>query len=170
MKNITKLFAIAVVILGFSATSFGQNATATANAAITNPFTLTLGTNPMEFGTLAVDPAGGSIILHTDGTTTPTDVAVVTGTPTAADFTVSGPDGFDYNISLPATITVTGPTETMTISALTARAASKTEDGTTGKLHATTGDDTFTVGGTLTVGPDQAEEVYKGTFDVTVNF
>ena len=44
------------------------------------------------------------------------------------------------------------------------------DDSTPGTLVLSAGVDSFTVGGTLNVGANQAEGAYVGTFNVTVNY
>ena len=68
MKNLMKLFALAVVVLGFSATSFGQSfaeSSATTTANIIQPLTITAG-DQMNFGTLIPGTTAGTVELSAE--------------------------------------------------------------------------------------------------------
>lgn len=170
MKNIIKYFALAVVILGFSATSFGQStANAPTSAIIITPITLNK-TVDMNFGNVAVNASLGTVILVPAGTRSATGgvtLPVVTGTFTAATFTVAGEGTSTYSITLPAaplTITRVSGTETMTVGTFTS-----TPSGT-GTLS--DGAQTITVGATLNVAGSQVAGTYTNAvgFAVTVNY
>ena len=111
MKNLIKLFALAIVILGFSATSFGQlSATATASAAIVSSLNITNKVN-MNFGSIAGTDAG-TVTLPVTGVRTPSAGLTLPGTTFApASFEVTGAKGTTYNISIPtaAISTTTNP-------------------------------------------------------------
>jgi len=167
MKNFTKLFAIAIVILGFSATSFAQvDATATASATIITPIAINK-TVDLNFGNISVSATGGTVILApslagarstTGGVTLPT----VTGTFTAAKFVVTGLGNSTYSISLPAApISLSdGASHTMAVGTFTSTPS------TTGALTAGTQD--VYVGVTLTVAGLQAAGLYTNSTDLTV--
>jgi hypothetical protein len=169
MKNITKLFAIATIVLGFATTSFAQaTATASSSATIVAPITLTK-TVDMNFGNVAVIGAGtvtlspGGLRALSGGVTLP----VAAGTVTAATFTVGGEGNSTYSITLPTsdlTITRASGTETMIVNAFTSN------PGGTGTLSA--GAQTINVGATLNVGAGQVPGLYTTAtgFNVTVNY
>ena len=139
MKNGTKLAVAAFALIAFSSSSFAQ-ATATG-------------------GTVAMTPAG--VRSATGGVTLP----AVTGTVTAASFTVTGNGTYTYAITLPSTaLTLTNGANTMTATAFTSTPSA------TGAL--TLGTQTLNVGATLNVAAAQAAGVYvSGTpFSVTVNY
>jgi len=170
MKNITKLFAIALVVLGFATTSFAQStATATSSATIITPILLTK-TVDMNFGNVAVTASGGSVILTPAGTRTKTGgvtLPVVAGTVTAASFDVTGEGSSTYSITLPSadlTITRQTGTETMTVNAFTSTPS------VTGTLSG--GAQTINVGATLNVAAAQVAGLYVSLtpFEVTVNY
>ena len=170
MKNIIKYFALAVVILGFSAASFGQStANAPTSATIITPISLNK-TVDMNFGNIAVNASAGTVILVPAGTRTKTGgvtLPVVTGTVTAATFTVAGEGSSAYSITLPATdltITRVSGSETMTVNTFTSTPSS------TGTLSG--GDGTITVGATLNVAGSQVAGTYTNAagFAVTVNY
>lgn len=170
MKNVTRFFALAVVILGFSANSFGQStANAPASATIITPITLTKTVN-MNFGNVAVNASAGTVILVPAGTRSATGgvtLPVVAGTVTAATFTVAGEGTSTYSITLPTdplTITRASGSETMTVGTFTSTPS------VTGTLSG--GAQTITVGATLNVAGSQVAGNYTNVagFAVTVNY
>ena len=172
MKNITRLFAFAFVILGFSATSYGQaTATASSNATIITPISISKDAGgDLNFGNVAVSAAtGGTVVLPTSGVRTQTGgvtLPVVTGTVNAASFTVTGSGTSTYSISLPTSdVTLTGtPSGTMIVNTFIS-----TPSGT-GAL--TGGTQVVKVGATLHVAAAQPAGTYTnaaGLF-VTVNY
>lgn len=168
MKN---LFLIAVIVLGFSAASFGQvgvTASATSSATIVTPITIA-NAGDMNFGNVAVSGTGGTVILTpagarsiTGGVTLP---VFANGTVSAAHFDVTGADAYTYSITLPSTaLNVTSGENTMTVTAFTSTPT------TTGTLSAS-GAQTIDVGATLNVTANQAAGTYVSEpFNVTVNY
>ena len=170
MKNMKKVLVLAIVVLGFAASSFAQvTATASTTATIITPIAITK-TVDMNFGNIAVSPTiAGTVVLPTTGARTLTGgvtLPVVTGTVTAASFNVIGEGTSTYSITLPTTaITLNGvPSGTMTVQSFVSNPAG------TGTL--TAGAQTIKVGATLNVGAAQAAGIYSnaaGLF-VTVNY
>jgi hypothetical protein len=167
-----KLLLSAIVILGFSAVSFGQaTAYAPTSATILAPITIVKNTN-MVFGNVATNASGGTVVLATNSSRTATGgvtlPATATGTPSAADFTVGGDGNSTYAITLPTTLTITNSTgtggETMTVTGFTS-----TPSGT-GTLAS--GSQDLKVGATLNVGGSQVAGLYQNVigFAVTVNY
>ena len=171
MKNITKLFAIALVVLGSAATAFAQTpvgvtATASTSATIITPITISK-TTDMNFGTIAVSASGGTVVLSTASsrsTTGGVTLPVINGTVSAAQFHVAGLDGSTYSISLPGTITLSDGSHTMDVGAFVSDPTS------TGTLSSTGQD--INVGATITVAASQAAGIYTNASDlaVTVNY
>jgi hypothetical protein len=163
MKQMTKIFALATVLLAFSATTFAQlSATATASATIVTPLSITK-TVDMNFGKVAVTGAG-TLILTPAGLLTPSaNLTVQGGTVTAATFTVAGQAGQTYAVTLPpaATTLDDGATHTMTVDTWTSDYAAG------GAIPAT-----LHVGATLNVALGQVGGVYTSAtpFTVTVNY
>jgi hypothetical protein len=167
MKNLTKFFALAIVLIGFSANSFAQNATASATCTIVAGITITKNAD-MNFGNI-VPGTAGTVIISPSGTR-----AVGSGTPvlsggtvSAAVFTVSGTGSSTYSISLPPHgYTITNGTYTMTLNSFTS-----TPSGA-GQLSG--GNQTLSVGATLSVGiiSNNPAGVYTGAspFTVTVAY
>lgn len=171
MKTITKLFALAVIILGFSATSFGQvQGIAPTNATIITPISIVKVTN-LEFGNVAVQTAtAGTVILSPGGTRATggaggVSLPATTGTVSAASFTVSGLAGYTYSISLPTTFNVASGANTMVVNTFT---STPTPTGTL----SVSGSETLSVGATLNVTAGQAAGTYTSAagLTVTVNY
>ena len=174
MKKMTKILALAMVMFAFAANTFAQvTASATATATILTPIAITKDVD-MNFGNLAVDATGGTVILLPAGTRSATSgvtfLPTNVGTVTAASFTVTGLADATYSIIIPTTdyiITETvGNSATMIVNAFTS-----TPTVVAGGVL-TLGTQTLTVGATLNVGPSQLAGVYTNAtgFDVTVNY
>jgi hypothetical protein len=166
MKN---LLVLAIIVLGFAASSFAQvTATASTTATIITPIAITKDVD-MNFGNIAVSPTlGGTVVLPTAGARTLTGgvtLPVVTGTVTAASFTVTGEGNSTYSITLPSSaILLTSPSGTMTVGNFVSTPSN------TGALSS--GSQEIKVGATLNVGAAQAAGTYtnaSGLF-VTVNY
>lgn len=169
MKNTkNKMIAIAVSLVAFSTSSFAQNTAtnsdATASTNIVAPIAITNSAS-INFGNVVASAAGGTVVLGTNGSVTPTGVTTLSGiTPTAAEFTVTGDQNFTYSVTLPGNTDVTLAQQGATSMALT-----NFTSNATGSF--TSGSETFKVGGTLHVGANQASGLYVSSgFDVTVTY
>src|SRR3954462_564540 len=126
MKNITKVLAIASILIAGSTASFAQaTATASASATIITPISITK-TVDMNFGNVAVSATiAGTTVLAPAGTRTTggaggVTLPATTGTVAAASFTVSGQGSYTYAITLPTSATITDAgSHTMTVNAFT---------------------------------------------------
>lgn len=164
-----KLLLLAIVVLGFSAVSFGQEApvaTATATATLVAPLTITK-TGDMNFATVAGSSSASTILMSTTGALTPSAGAyVISGSPTSAKFSITGAAGEVISITLPGTITLTatGGSAGVTVGTFT-------DDDTSDKIPAS-GPLVINVGGTLTLPENVVAGVYTNTTDlkVTVNY
>jgi hypothetical protein len=172
MKNITKIFATAAIIIAGTQVSFAQaTATASASATIITPISISK-TVDMNFGNIAVSASiAGTAILAPAGTRTTGGAGGVTlpatvGTVTAASFNVTGQATYTYAITLPSgTINVTSGAITMGLTAFTSSPSA------TGLLSVG-GTQTLTVGATLNVAAAQAAGVYTNAtaVPITVNY
>jgi len=174
----TIIIAAIMILAAFTTNVFAQsNTDATENtnagAKIVVPMTISE-TSALHFGTL-VYTAAGTCVLPSNSTdrTVTGGVLLSPVSPTASNaaYNVTGTLLTNYAITLPETITVTldGGVATMTISDLKAYITNMEDEGVTSTLSAL-GQDSFTLGGKLTVSTDQAGGVYSGTFDVTVDY
>ncbi len=165
MKTV-KIFALSLVVLGFSATTFAQStsASATASATLLVPISIAK-TTDMSFGTIASSATAGTVVLdYANGTTVTGGVHKFSGTTTTAQFTVTGDSNKTFSISHPATITLTGSVSG------TLSVAINNELGETGTL--VSGTKVINVGGTLTVPANTVAGTYSNSTDlkVTVNY
>ena len=173
MKNLNKLMALTIALVGFSAVTRAQStAGALATATVVTPIAITKNTD-MNFGNLSVQTlTGGTVVLAPAGTRVSTSgvtLPATAGTVAAAAFTVTGTGAYTYAITLPSapvTLTHSGGAGT---GQMTATTFTSTPSGT-GAL--TAGTQNITVGATLNVNPAQAAGVYQtlSNFDVTVNY
>jgi hypothetical protein len=167
MKNVITLFAAIVLVAGFTATANAQvTGTATGSATIITPISITK-TVDMNFGSIAVGTTLGSVVLAPDNTRSKTGgvtLPAVTGTVTAAQFTVNGLGTSTFSITLPSSYTITSGSNTMNIDTFTS-----TPSGS-GSLVG--GTQTIKVGATLDVAASQPAGTYtNGTgFPVIVNY
>ena len=165
MKSI-KIFTIALVALGFSVNTFAQStATASSTALFLVPISITKNTD-MNFGTLASSATAGTAVLSTSSVLSKTEgVTIVSGTPTAAQFTVTGEGSKTFSVSRPASIELTGPASaTLTLT------LADDLSGTTGTLSS--GTKVIKVGGTLAVPANTVAGTYSNATGlyVTVNY
>jgi len=171
----TKILTLAIVTLGFTATSFAQtsynprvSATADAFATIITPISIEKKVD-LNFGNIVANSTGGTVTIATDNTPTYNKVAApsIPGTRSAASFEVKGFAGATYSIGLPTTITLKkdGGTQTMTVNNFVSNPSG------TGLLPSS-GSQTINVGATLNVAANQVAGTYKNTTDlkVTVNY
>lgn len=132
-------------------------------------FPMTLSKNAdLDFASLAATGAGTAVIDPVSDTMTTTGgVLRLAGSPHAASFTgAAGGQSPVVIIRIPnraVTLTRVGGTETMTVDNFTLDGQSKRELAQAGAF-------TFKVGGTLRVSAGQAEGLYTGTFDVTIQY
>lgn len=159
MKN--KIFALAALMMGFSAASYAQSsATATATATLVTPIAISKSVD-MDFGTVAASSTAGTVVLGTDDVATPSGgVSLPGGTPTAAQFSVTGEGTSTFSISLPSSITLASGTDELIVDAFGSVPA------TTGTL--TAGAATVKVGATLNVPANAPAGTYTNTTDLTV--
>jgi len=158
------VFSVSSTQDGFNKTSLDATASATAIVPLAISETV-----PMDFGTVAGGPAGGTIILNTSGgrSTTADGQILVSGPGTAASFQILGQGGQAYTISYSAGILDDGASGiAMTVDTFT--------DTSLGSLPAG-GTETINVGATLHINSNQAPGTYStatgGTpYSVTVNY
>jgi len=139
---------------------------ASGKAAILLPASFTKKMD-MDFGLLTVTTAGTAILdSNTDAITTTGGVLLAGGSPHAAIFDAVSPTRNVVKIALPkkaVTLTRVGGTETMTLDTWSI-------NGITTRNVVAHESFEFKVAGTLHVAANQAEGVYLGTFDVTLNY
>jgi hypothetical protein len=150
----------------FSTSVTAATDTGNASATVLTPLSIVAdAVNAMDFGDVAGDANDPTtVVLTTGGTTSSDDGASTGGTPSAGNFDVTGAGSLAYDITLPAddVVTLTGTGDPMKVDSFT--------DSVGGSSSLTSGADTFDVGATLTINPNQAAGSYSGTYIVEVNY
>ncbi|MFZ4522394.1 MAG: DUF4402 domain-containing protein [Bacteroidales bacterium] len=174
MKNTYRIFAIALVVMGFAVNATAQvTASAYAEAHIITPLTITMQTN-LDFGNVAVINAPGTVVLPTAGLRTSTGgatpVANPTGTVSPAEFDITGSPNAQVFVTLPASppgidVVHTNGIDVMNVTTFVCTPAS-------GFVIPAGGLETILVGATLNTGADQEPGTYHTLtdFDVTINY
>ena len=163
-----KLSAIAILVIGFAASSNAQStASASASATIISPISITK-TVDLNFGNVGASALAGTVTITPAGARSVTGGASLpstAGTVAAASFDVAGQSNYTYAITLPASVVISSGPDNMTVNGFTNNV------GPIGTLSAG-GTQTLTVGATLNVGATQAAGTYISAtpFDVTVNY
>jgi hypothetical protein len=168
MKNIIILF---VVFLGFTATTFAQSLTASANSSATMVAALNVAKvagADMNFGTIYAPSAASTLVLTAAASavlTPSTGLQILSTTGgTAAHFKVTSGAGSPKVSWGTGVITLTGTgSNTMTLDALT---CSNGAQGTAITLVSGSAD--VYIGGTLHIASNQATGTYTNTGGVTV--
>ncbi len=131
----------------------------------------------LDFGTILSSAAGGTVDIAPDGTRTATGVTPAGGLFQPARFAGRGTFNQIVSISMvatPITITRVGGTQTMRVGVFkigtTTSAIVLTTAPQTFRIGAATGIFNFPVGAQLTLGPNQADGLYQGTFSITLNY
>lgn len=164
---IRSVFALAIALSGLTTASpaLAAGASAPAKAVVVRRLSL-VKTDDLDFGTIARGAATGTVTINaaTGVRTTTGGVIAQGGTPQRAIFVGAGQIGILSFVSIgPSPVLSNGAGGTMpTVLAV--------NGGTGIRLFPGTGVQTFQVGGTLTVGANQAEGDYTGSFTLTVNY
>jgi len=122
----------------------------------------------LNFGVIA-QGGGGAITISPSSTpsrTTSGGAYVISSSQfTAAAFDVTVAKSDSYSITLPTSVTLTSPGDSMTLSAFTSSPAASN-----GKVDLTDGTTRFYVGATLSVAASQLVGTYSGTVPITISF
>lgn len=165
MKKIAIVAAASAVMLSVPALAApGNQSTAdgAATAEVVAPLTLTHDAGAtLNFGTFVPGTTGGTVTVTRAGNgTAGGDVTLMPGSIEAADsFSVAGDAGRRFSIVTGAG-SVTSGSDSMAF----------TTDARANHTLDASGAATFTVGGELTVGANQAAGVYTGSYSVTVTY
>jgi hypothetical protein len=175
MKSVLRLTAagVALATLGFASNASAATASASARAEIMSTLTVTVDTNDntLDFGQITPQPtlvANSTVIVATNGTATCGANLGCAGTTDAPTFNVTGLVGSVVAVTFPAAtatlstgVVPSGMTGTMQVGTFTTSASS---------ITLVAGNNPFTIGGTLTVGPLQAPGLYTGAVAVRVEY
>jgi hypothetical protein len=155
--------AVVATSAGLSISADAATATFNANARII-PAILITNTADLEFADVIPDAVSAeTVVIDTAGGRTCSGALLCSGTAGAASFDVTGAANATYAITLPGASNIMSGGDSMTVSGFTDSA------GGVGTLSAV-GTDSFTVGGTLSVGAAQPVGTYTGNFIMTVNY
>ena len=167
-KFILSLFAI-VMVASFSNKVMAQsNADSDALATLIVPLSIANDV-AMDFKTVAASATAGTVVMTAAATAVVTahdGATVVSGTPTAGKFTVTGDGTQAFTITLPATAsTLTGSVSgDITVDTWTCSEADLNN------AALASGTLVFYVGGTLNIDADEVAGLYSGTFNVIVDY
>ncbi len=170
MKKIKSLFMIIIMNAVITGAVAQETATASSSATIVAPIAIAQSAD-MNFGNVATNSIGGTVVLTTSGSTSITGGLTLpanTGTVTAAAFEVTGEANYTYTIALTMGAIIlqddAGTQNQMTVDNFVSN------PDATGAL--TSGVQTINMGATLNVADGQAAGVYRnsGGLTVTVNY
>jgi hypothetical protein len=170
MKKIKSLFMIIIMNAVITGAVAQKTATASSSATIVAPIGIAQSVD-MNFGNVATNSTGGTVVLTTGGSTSITGGLTLpanTGTITAAAFEVTGEANYTYTIELTIGAIIlqddAGTQNQMTVDNFVSN------PDATGAL--TSGVQTINMGATLNVADGQAAGVYRnsGGLTVTVNY
>ena len=173
MSKLALAIGALVMAGGAMAQSTATTNSATANANVIAPITITNG-QTLEFGNVVA--GAGTVTIAANGTRTDSTTALTPGgqqgTIRAATFNMAGEGTSSYAITLPSTdVTLSdgaGTPHTMTVNAFTVAGTGVDCVLKTGVL--TAGAATLNVGAKLNVAALQAPGAYTGTYAVTVAY
>ncbi|MDY0101784.1 MAG: DUF4402 domain-containing protein [Lentimicrobium sp.] len=167
MKKVT-IILTGVILMSIASLNVNAQVSATADAKATIVTTIGIVKDVnLNFGNLAVTSLAGAVELAPSLSATRTKsggvtLPVITGSPTAAKFDVSGQENYTYSITLPASINLTGAGDDMVVDSFT------TDKALNKSTLDASGDDSFFVGATIHVNALQAAGEYTNTSDLTV--
>jgi Mat/Ecp fimbriae major subunit len=158
MLNKMKIALTGTIAAAAMFSGAAQAETATATAEIVTAATLT-NTTDLNFGSVAIGAAGGSVVVDSDstGARVCTTVICIGTASSAADFAIGGAAGATVGLSITDnTITLTDTVSGDTMGATLGLSTAVSAVG-----------NTEYVGGTLTVAGTESAGTYTGTFEVT---
>ena len=164
VRFINSAFALTAAAAAILLPSAARAATATGHASVTIVPALAVSeTAPMDFGTVGVTKAGGSVVLSPNGTRSGPATYSFDGSARPGQFTVTGTPNAAIAISFSSGDAVTGPGPAMALGSFTHNAGHAPALNSAGNLS-------LAVGATVTVGAAQPYGSYAGTYSVTVNY
>lgn len=154
-------FVAAIALSAGAAQAAPVTTSATAKARVLQQITVTK-TADLDFGTIVPGTAAGTVAVSAASARTCGAGLTCTGTVTSGAFNVTGTNN--------AVVTVTGDnTVSLANGSGGTMSAALSRSAATVTLSAT-GTGAFQVAGTLSVGANQADGNYTGTFNVTVDY
>lgn len=161
MKTNLKLLGVAgLMAAGVAVPAHAETARGDATVKILQAITVSK-TADLNFGNVVPSAAAATVAVGEDGTRTCGTGLSCYGTTTSGAFNVTGTAGETVSVGIDnATIQLSNGTQSMAV-ALSTSTSSLTLAGGTGS---------FRVGGTLSVGANQAAGTYTGQYNVSVNY
>jgi hypothetical protein len=163
MKRALVGAAIAALAMNASAAQ-AASATGTAKAKILRQITLT-NTSDLQYATIISGSTASTVAVSTAGAVSCGAGLTCTGTTTAANFDIQGTNNAVVLVGGDSSVTLNGSLGGTMTSTLTYSATSVTLTNGPGTVGGS-----FQVGGTLSVGANQASGDYAGAFNVTANY
>jgi len=163
MKRALAGAALAALAMNASA-AHAASATGTAKAKILRQITLT-NTSDLNFATIISGATASTVAVSTAGGASCGAGLTCTGTTTAANFDIQGTNNAVVLVGGDSSVTLNGSLGGTMTAALSYSASSVTLTNGPGTVGGS-----FQVGGTLSVGANQASGDYSGTFNVTANY
>lgn len=172
---ISRFAALLLPILLPGAAATAQSADGTASVRLLGRTSI-VNTDDLDFGTIAVGPAGGAVVLAPAGRPpaeprrTIGDVTLLPGPAHSAAYEVRGKANDQISVYVPeadVTLTLAGGAETLTLTDL---ATDPTLKGKKERLKLDKeGRAVLSLGGTLRIPGDAPGGTYQGSFDVTID-
>lgn len=159
MKRALTGVALAAFAMNASA-AHAASTTGTAKAKILRQITLT-NTSDLQYATIISGATASTVAVSTAGGVTCGTGLTCTGTTSAANFNIAGTNGAVVLVGGDSSVTLNGSLGGTMTSSLSYSATNVTLTAAGGS---------FQVGGTLSVGANQASGDYSGTFNVTANY
>jgi hypothetical protein len=163
MKRALVGAAIAALAMNASAAQ-AASATGTAKAKILRQITLT-NTSDLQYATIISGSTASTVAVSTAGAVSCGAGLTCTGTTTAANFDIQGTNNAVVLVGGDSSVTLNGSLGGTMTSTRTYSATSVTLTNGPGTVGGS-----FQVGGTLSVGANQASGDYAGAFNVTANY
>lgn len=160
---LSSVAAVGLIATGAQAQS-ANSASTTAKAKILKPMTVEK-TTDLNFGTVIVNGAG-SVSVPADAAGVAacgTNLTCQTGTSSSGRFTVSGTKNEDFLVTMPTTVSMTGPGTAIAVALVNNATANKAKLSNSGSY-------TLNVGGSFSVPADQVGGDYTGTYTVAVSY
>ena len=169
-KNFTLTLLIAAAMIGFTMSANAQTqASVNTQAEVILPISVA-GNTELNFGSIVITGAAGTVSVDTAGKRTSTDAGMIvsTGGVTAAQFTVTGQAGYTYSLALPsAAFNLTNSLDASTMS-VDGFVSTLTSTGNAGTLSSTDGTQVVNIGANLSVAATQTPGVYANSNGLAV--
>lgn len=161
-STLTAIAATGLTATGAQAQVASSSVSASAKVKILKPVTITED-EALSFGTVIVGGVGSvSLPATAAGVAVCTSVTCLAGTSSSGQFTVAGTKNEKFSVTMPTTISMTGPgTLVLTLTNNVPTAGAKLDN---------TGQYKLAVGGSFAVTALQPEGTYTGTYSVAIDY